>query len=114
MQAPLVLPEAGAVAIQVSVSAPGEEGRREIAIHSRRDGEEGEWTQSASGALSATPVPAPEPLDAWPPEGAERLELDYLYDLLAEAGLQYRPALQGPTPTPGDREQILTAGRPAP
>ena len=35
LQAPLVLPEAGAVAIQVSVSGPGEEGRREVSIHSR-------------------------------------------------------------------------------
>src|SRR4029077_3004819 len=35
LQAPLVTPETGAVAIQVSVWGPGEEGRREIAIHSR-------------------------------------------------------------------------------
>src|SRR6202008_280612 len=38
---------------------------------------------------------APEPLDAWPPQGAEPLEVDYLYDLLAEHGLQYGPAFQG-------------------
>ena len=40
LQAPLVLPEPGAVAIQVSVSGPDEEGRREISIHSRPEGEE--------------------------------------------------------------------------
>ena len=37
----------------------------------------------------------PRALDAWPPEGAEPLEVDYLYDLLAEAGLEYGPAFQG-------------------
>ena len=31
----------------------------------------------------------------WPPEGAEPLELDYLYDVLAEHGLEYGPAFQG-------------------
>ena len=47
MQAPLALPESGAVAIQVSVCGPGEDGRREIAIHSRPEGEEAEWSQNA-------------------------------------------------------------------
>src|SRR5260221_696892 len=98
--------EEGGVAIGFWVGPPGGEGGRETATHSRRDGEEGEWTQSASGALSATPVPAPEPLGAWPPEGAEPLEVDYLYDLLAEAGLEYGPAFQGLTAAWSDGEQI--------
>ena len=96
LEAPLILPETGAVAIQVSVSGPEEDGRREIAIHSRIDGEEdAQWTRHATGALSDAPAPTPEPLDAWPPEGAEPIEVDYLYDLLAEHGLQYGPAFQG-------------------
>src|SRR5258707_2877827 len=83
LQAPLILTEAGAIAIQVSVSGPDVDGRREIAIHSRPDEEEaGEWTRNAGGALSEAPVPVPEPMDAWPPEGAEPLEADYLYALL--------------------------------
>ncbi|MGC1853416.1 MAG: SDR family NAD(P)-dependent oxidoreductase, partial [Solirubrobacterales bacterium] len=99
LQSPLVLPEAGAVAIQVTVSGHGEDGRREIAIHSRPEGgedeEPAEWTRHAEGALSAEAVKAPEPLDTWPPEGAEPLEVEYLYDLLAEHGLIYGPAFQG-------------------
>ncbi len=93
--APLLLAESGAVAIQVSVSGSDEQGRREISIHSRPDEEEAEWTQHATGALSEQAAPAPEPLGAWPPEGAEPLETDYLYDLLSEAGLEYGPAFQG-------------------
>jgi acyl transferase domain-containing protein len=38
LQAPLVLPEQGAVRVQVSVSGQDEEGNREISIHSRPEG----------------------------------------------------------------------------
>ncbi|MGC1851915.1 MAG: SDR family NAD(P)-dependent oxidoreductase, partial [Solirubrobacterales bacterium] len=95
LQAPLLVPEVGAMTIQVSVSGPAEDGRREISIHSRADGEGGEWAQNASGALSTQPPSVPEPLEPWPPEGAEPLEVDYLYDLLAEHGLRYGPSFQG-------------------
>jgi acyl transferase domain-containing protein/short-subunit dehydrogenase/acyl carrier protein len=102
LQAPLVLPEAGAVALQVVVATADEDGRREIAIHSRREGggEEGlaeapVWTRHAEGSLSFESGPAFEPLDAWPPEGAEPIEVGYLYDVLAEHGLEYGPAFRG-------------------
>ncbi len=99
LQAPLVLPEPGAVAIQVSVSGPDEDGRREIAIHSRLEREElaesSAWICHAEGAVSSEPAPVPEPLDVWPPPGAEPIEVAYLYDLFAEHGLQYGPAFQG-------------------
>jgi NAD(P)-dependent dehydrogenase (short-subunit alcohol dehydrogenase family) len=95
------LPEGGAVAIQVSVTGPDEDGRREISIHSRPEGdrEEGlsEWACHARGVLSTQTPSAPEPLDTWPPEGAEPIEVDHLYDVLAEHGLEYGPAFQGLT-----------------
>src|SRR4029077_11056778 len=106
LQAPLILPETGAVAIQVSVSGPGEEGRREVAIHSRPEGEDEEWAQNAAGALSEQPAATPEALDDWPPEGAEPLEVEHLYDLLAEAGLEYGPAFQGLSAAWRDGERI--------
>ena len=106
MPVPLVLPEEGAVAIRVSVSSPEEEGGREIRIHSRPEEEEAEWALNAVGALSDEPAPAPEPLGAWPPEGAEPLDLDYLHDLLAEHGLEYGPAFQGLTAVWKDGEEI--------
>ena len=95
LQAPLIFSEAGAVAIQVSVSGPGEDGRREIQVHSRPEGDGAEWTLNASGALSEQHVQLAEPLTEWPPEGAESIEVDYLYDLLAEHGFEYGSAFQG-------------------
>ncbi|HEX6687073.1 MAG TPA: acyltransferase domain-containing protein, partial [Solirubrobacterales bacterium] len=113
LQAPLALAQTGAVAIQVSVSAPGEDGRREIAIHSRlergRDEEPSEapdWVRHAQGVLSPEPIPTAGPLDAWPPEGAEPLEVEYLYDVLAEHGLRYGPAFRGMRAAWKDGEQI--------
>ncbi|HEX6688118.1 MAG TPA: type I polyketide synthase, partial [Solirubrobacterales bacterium] len=92
--APLVLPEQHAVAIRVSVSGL-DEGRRELAIHSRPEGEDGSWTLNAGGTLSSQAIATPESLDVWPPAGAEPLDVDYAYDRLAEAGLDYGPAFQG-------------------
>ncbi|HXS47239.1 MAG TPA: type I polyketide synthase, partial [Solirubrobacterales bacterium] len=98
LQAPLILPEQGAVALQVSVGAADEEGRREVSVHSRPDaGAEGEWSLHAEGALSDGATPVPEPLAAWPPEGAEPVEVEHLYDRLAETGFEYGPAFQGLT-----------------
>jgi NADP-dependent 3-hydroxy acid dehydrogenase YdfG/acyl carrier protein len=99
LESPLALPERGAVQLQLAVSAPGEQGAREISIHSRPEEEGGEqapWTCHARGLLgAAAPTPPPERLDAWPPAGSEAIELDYHYDRLAEVGFDYGPAFQG-------------------
>ncbi|MGC1851781.1 MAG: beta-ketoacyl synthase N-terminal-like domain-containing protein, partial [Solirubrobacterales bacterium] len=96
LQAPLLVPEAGSVAIQVAVSGPGEDEKRELSIHSRLDEDE-EWTLNAGGVLSERAIGSHEALEAWPPEGAEPVEVGYVYDLLAEHGLDYGPAFQGLT-----------------
>jgi acyl transferase domain-containing protein/surfactin synthase thioesterase subunit/aryl carrier-like protein len=94
---PLVFPESGSVQIQVIVAGAGEEGRHEVSIHARPSahGDEGagEWTRHAHGVLSSEAGP-PEPTEGWPPEGAESLEVDDLYERLAGAGLEYGPAFQ--------------------
>jgi len=97
LQTPLILPEQGAVAIQVSVSPPSEDAEREISIHSRPEAgsEEAEWTAHATGILTTEPQQVPEPLTAWPPEGAEPLDVAGLYEELADAGFAYGPAFQG-------------------
>ncbi len=107
LQAPLVLAEQSAVALQVSL-APEQEGRREITIHSRTEaeGEVGEWVLHASGSLSAEAPTAPEPLTAWPPEGAEPLPTEDLYERLAEIGFDYGPAFQGLRAAWRDGEEI--------
>jgi acyl transferase domain-containing protein len=95
LQAPLILSEGTAVALRVSLSAPDEQGRREIAIHSRADGEAEDWARNASGVLSAAVSPSPAPLTQWPPAAAEPLDLDVLRARLAEAGFEYGEAFEG-------------------
>ncbi|HEX8073897.1 MAG TPA: SDR family NAD(P)-dependent oxidoreductase, partial [Thermoleophilaceae bacterium] len=107
LEAPLVLPERGAVQLQLIVGEPDESGRRELSIHSRPDGassdgmgSEDDWTRHAAGALAPAAAAADPALEelaagAWPPEGAEPLQIDFLYDRLAEVGLGYGPAFHG-------------------
>ncbi|MYR55413.1 polyketide synthase, partial [Streptomyces sp. SID625] len=96
LEAPLVLPERGGVAFQITV---GEDagGSRTFALHTRDEGGAGAWTRHATGLLTtAAPVPS-ENLAVWPPAGAEPLPVDGLYEALAEAGFGYGPAFQGLT-----------------
>ncbi len=95
VNAPIPLPDQGAVALRVKVAAAGEDGRREISIHSRTEAEGAEWVQNATGFLDSRSPALPEPLRAWPPADAEQLEPEFLYDRLAEVGLDYGPAFQG-------------------
>jgi pimaricinolide synthase PimS1 len=99
LQAPLVLPEQGAVQVQVVLAGAGEEGEREVSIHSRFEGEAEEigWICHARGLLSPRADDGPGPLPAWPPIGAEPLEVEGLYERLAEAGFEYGAAFQGVT-----------------
>ena len=113
LEAPLLLTEQAAVQLQLSVGELDESGRRALAIHSRRqdpssDGSFSaeEWTRHASGVLTSSDVLADQrtALDrhagavtggSWPPEGSEAVELDGLYDRLAEWGFEYGPVFQG-------------------
>ncbi len=95
LQAPLVLPEHGALELQVTVAAPDGSGARELAIHSRLEGEQGEWTRHAGGTLAPDVHDIQEEFaEAWPPQEAEELELEFAYDRLAEQGFGYGPAFQ--------------------
>ena len=99
MREPLVLSGDDAVQLQVSIAAPGEAGEREVRVFSRPasaedSADEEPWALNAEGLLSPEGAPAPEPPSSWPPEGAEELDVDLLYDRLADAGLDYGPAFQ--------------------
>uniref|UniRef100_UPI001ABFF5EF type I polyketide synthase n=1 Tax=Amycolatopsis kentuckyensis TaxID=218823 RepID=UPI001ABFF5EF len=93
LQAPLVLPRRGGVALQVRVEAADEHGRRAVTVHSR-PGDDLEWTQHAEGVLATGAEPGTA-LTAWPPPGAEPLPVDGHYDTLAGHGYRYGPAFQG-------------------
>ncbi|MCC3775995.1 type I polyketide synthase, partial [Streptomyces sp. UNOB3_S3] len=96
LAAPLVLPEQGGVQVQVWVGSPDATGRRELSLHSRPDGaEELPWTQHASGVLAPDEHRAAPGTAAWPPAGAQPLDLDGFYDELAATGFGYGPLFQG-------------------
>ncbi|MFD4974449.1 SDR family NAD(P)-dependent oxidoreductase, partial [Streptomyces sp. NPDC058424] len=98
LAAPLVLPERGAVQLQVRVGAPDPAGRRPLGIFSRvEDGFDLPWSQHATGVLT-TGAGAPDAaFDAtvWPPAGAEQVDLDGCYERLAGLGFDYGPAFRG-------------------
>ena len=98
---PLVLPERGGVAVQVVVGAEDEAGRRAVTVYAR------------SRTPSTCPGPGTPPvcstaatsaggadLTAWPPPGAEPMDLDAagLYGELVDLGLAYGPTFQGLRP----------------
>ncbi|MFD7490963.1 SDR family NAD(P)-dependent oxidoreductase [Streptomyces sp. NPDC059832] len=96
LQAPLVLPEQGAVAVQIAVEAPGEDGRRVVRVHSRASADiGGAWVSHASGVLADTPAADAESLTDWPPTGASEVEVDAVYEELAGLGLEYGPSFRG-------------------
>nr|QOD94998.1 PldAIII [Streptomyces platensis] len=103
LEAPLVLPESGAVQIQLRLRRADESGRRELVVYGRlaTDREdlwsEEEWTRHASGVVVAAAPSAPEPvqLTVWPPEGATELIVKDLYERIAGTSFGYGPAFQG-------------------
>ncbi|MFI5945825.1 type I polyketide synthase [Streptomyces uncialis] len=100
LEAPLVLPASGAVALQLTVGAPDGSGARPLSVHARPEGggPDTPWTRHASGLLTTgdEPVPAdPADLAPWPPAGAVPLDVEGLYQRFAEGGFAYGPAFQG-------------------
>ncbi|MFJ9847690.1 beta-ketoacyl synthase N-terminal-like domain-containing protein, partial [Kitasatospora sp. NPDC101155] len=96
LAAPLVLPEHGALQLQLRVVAPDAVGRRELTIHSRPDGDpDAGWVQHAAGSLAASGAVEAESFDVWPPVGAEPLPVEGAYERMAESGFGYGHAFQG-------------------
>ncbi|WP_408055423.1 type I polyketide synthase [Streptomyces paludis] len=85
---PLVLPENGAVHIQVRVDGSA------FGVFSRPEHHEGHWTQHAFGVLAASEVTTAD-LSEWPPAGAEAVALDGFYERLGGLGFGYGPTFRG-------------------
>ncbi|MGW3233773.1 type I polyketide synthase, partial [Kitasatospora sp. NPDC001095] len=99
LEAPLVLPERGSVAVQVWVGAADGSGARPVSVHSRpQDAAADEpWLRHATGLVaSGDQAQAPAGIETvWPPEGAVELPVEGFYERLAAAGYGYGPAFQG-------------------
>ena len=107
---PLVLPEQGAVQLQVVLEAPDESGRRAVTVYSRAaDGENGTWVEHASGALTEGEEIADFDATVWPPPDADPVNVDDCYELFAQAGFDYGSAFQGLQAVWQDREGALFA-----
>ncbi|GAA1539931.1 hypothetical protein GCM10009827_069070 [Dactylosporangium maewongense] len=96
VEAPLALPDPGAVHLQLTVGAPDDTGARPVAVYSRgADDTTADWTRHATGRLQPGQNRDTTDLTAWPPPGATPVPVDGLYDTLAGAGLDYGPAFRG-------------------
>ncbi|MBN6037254.1 SDR family NAD(P)-dependent oxidoreductase [Amycolatopsis sp. 195334CR] len=96
LAAPLVLPESGAVQVQVAVGAPDESGSRPVSVYSRpEDAVDLPWTEHATGSLAEGVERAEFDATAWPPAGAEAVSVSGCYEKFAEIGFGYGPVFQG-------------------
>ncbi|MFQ6856201.1 SDR family NAD(P)-dependent oxidoreductase, partial [Streptomyces sp. 35M1] len=100
IEAPLVLPDAGAVAIQVTATLPDPSGRSTVHLYSApADAQDDGWTRHATGTVSRRNLsiapPTAETLAQWPPAGAKAIPVDTHYETLAETGYAYGPLFQG-------------------
>ncbi|MEV6829661.1 type I polyketide synthase [Amycolatopsis sp. NPDC051102] len=94
--APLILPARGAVTVQVSAGPADPDGRRPVAVSSRPAGSDAGWTRHATGSVSRSAVRAGDQ-PAWPPSGAEAVDVAGLYPRLAAMGFGYGEAFGGLT-----------------
>ncbi|MFE7045790.1 type I polyketide synthase, partial [Streptomyces atratus] len=102
LEAPLVVPESGGVAIRVTVGSAEPDGRRQVAVYGRPEDGGQPWTRHATGILAPGMAAGSEPerafdVSQWPPAGAEPVDLAGFYDGMAEEGLRYGPAFRGLT-----------------
>ncbi|MET8796165.1 SDR family NAD(P)-dependent oxidoreductase [Nocardia sp. NPDC004568] len=104
IEAPLPIPETGAVALRVVASGPDAGGTRTVSVYSRPEDEDrtagdDAWlrhavaTVTAAGAAGAFDAK----LASWPPPGATAVDIGDAYADLAGRGYGYGPAFRGLT-----------------
>jgi mycoketide-CoA synthase len=100
---PMVVPPDGRLRLQVSVGAPGADGRRPVTVFSRPDhpSADGPWIRHADGLLAVEDGATGQlDLTAWPPADArsvDSVDMASLYARFDEHGIGYGPAFQAVT-----------------
>ncbi|MEW1721952.1 SDR family NAD(P)-dependent oxidoreductase [Streptomyces sp. NPDC093109] len=106
LAAPFILPQTGAVQVQVAVGAPDEAGRRSVGVFSRPEYTVDEpWAEHASGwlAVGGAVADAGAALGSgvglgsgvWPPVGAVGVDVGGCYERFAGVGFVYGPVFRG-------------------
>ncbi|MFC8383321.1 type I polyketide synthase [Nocardia sp. NPDC057272] len=98
LEAPLVIPETGAVELQVLVGPAEESGHRTVGVYSRLQTasvEELPWSGHATGTLQPLDEVAASADGAWPPAGAVAVAVGDPYEAMAAVGYDYGSAFRG-------------------
>ncbi|GAA2352040.1 type I polyketide synthase [Streptomyces violaceusniger] len=101
IEAIMPIPRTGGVAVQLVMDAPEASGHRTFTVYSRREDlpADAPWDRHASGVLAPSGPAAPAAEwgrpEAWPPEGAEEVNIDGVYDYLTSQGYGYGPMFRG-------------------
>jgi acyl transferase domain-containing protein/NADPH:quinone reductase-like Zn-dependent oxidoreductase/acyl carrier protein len=95
LQAPLVVPDSGGVAVQVVIGSGEVSGERSVTVYSRTEGGETAWVLHAEGVLTAErSVPVSADDTQWPPSGVTEIDVANAYARLADTGYGYGPSFR--------------------
>ncbi|MFE4977969.1 SDR family NAD(P)-dependent oxidoreductase, partial [Kitasatospora sp. NPDC056651] len=103
LEAPLVVPAQSFTQLQLVLGEPGDDGRRQLTVHSRPGGpdeSDAPWTRHASGLLARPDHEeqgAPSLSTDWPPAGARQVPVEEVYELMSAHGQDYGPGFRGLT-----------------
>ncbi|MGW5355761.1 SDR family NAD(P)-dependent oxidoreductase [Streptomyces sp. NPDC004031] len=97
LEQPLTLHETASLDVQVVVGAPEDDAARSVHVYTRpASGQSAEWVRHATATLTPAPLDEPEPDSAaWPPPGAQPVDLTGFYDRATTDGYHYGPTFQG-------------------
>ncbi|WP_344904716.1 SDR family NAD(P)-dependent oxidoreductase, partial [Actinomadura meridiana] len=94
LHTPLTLATDSARDLHINVTAPDDEGRRQVTFHSRVSTDDTpEWVMHATGVLTSDEPTTTAPAFPGRPT-ADPVDVSDLYDLLAERGYHYGPSFQ--------------------
>ncbi|WP_264349520.1 type I polyketide synthase [Streptomyces milbemycinicus] len=96
---PLTLHPTAHLDLQVVIGAADDDARRTLHLYTRPQSDSAaDWTRHATATLTGEPTddrPPAEGEAAWPPAGAEPVDLTGFYDRAASNGYAYGPSLRG-------------------